>query len=146
MVCGGSGMSGVDGGEGGSGVAIGNGGSISSCTSSACSAAGGKQSAMSISPATRYAHYRLLLLSKHQTLCMKKCRPSCPRAPFQSFGPYNLTPAGAPLGEARTFFSSVATRGGRVAAFATFKKDTTLERQGRFTLSTLQGGARAGES
>ena len=32
-----------------------------------------------------------------------------------------------------------------MAAFATFKKDTTLERQGRFTLSTLQGGARAGE-
>ena len=63
-----------------------------------------------------------------------------------SFGSINLTPAGAPLGEARTFFSSVATRGGRVAAFATFKKDTTLERQGRFTLSTLQGGARAGES
>ena len=29
--------------------------------------------------------------------------------------------------------------------FATFKKDTTLERQGEFTLSTLQGGARAGE-
>ena len=62
-----------------------------------------------------------------------------------SFGSFNLTPAGAPLGEARTFFSSVATRGGRVAAFATFKKDTTLERQGEFTLSTLQGGARAGE-
>ena len=33
----------------------------------------------------------------------------------------------------------------KVAAFATFKKDTTLERQGRFTLSTLQAGARAGE-
>ena len=33
-----------------------------------------------------------------------------------------------------------------VAAFATFKKDTTLKRQGRFTLSTLQGSARAGES
>ena len=32
-----------------------------------------------------------------------------------------------------------------MAAFATFKKDTTLERQGEFTLSTLQGGARAGE-
>ena len=32
-----------------------------------------------------------------------------------------------------------------VAALATFKKDTILERQGRFTLSTLQGGARAGE-
>ena len=32
-----------------------------------------------------------------------------------------------------------------VAAFATFKKDTTLKRQGRFTLSTLQGSARAGE-
>ena len=30
--------------------------------------------------------------------------------------------------------------------FATFKIDTTLERQGEFTLSTLQGGARAGES
>ena len=27
----------------------------------------------------------------------------------------------------------------KVAAFATFKKDTTLERQGEFTLSTLQG-------
>ena len=26
----------------------------------------------------------------------------------------------------------------KVAAFATFKKDTTLERQGEFTLSTLQ--------
>ena len=34
----------------------------------------------------------------------------------------------------------------KVAAFATFKKDTTLERQGEFTLSTLQGSARAGES
>ena len=58
-----------------------------------------------------------------------------------SFGSLNLTPAGTPLGEAtRTFLSSVATtRGGRVAAFATFKKDTTLERQGEFTLSTLQG-------
>ena len=32
-----------------------------------------------------------------------------------------------------------------LATFVTFKKDTTLERQGRFTLSTLQGGARAGE-
>ena len=65
-----------------------------------------------------------------------------------SFGSLNLTPAGTPLGEAtRTFLSSVATtRGGRVAAFATFKKDTTLERQGEFTLSTLQGSARAGES
>ena len=26
----------------------------------------------------------------------------------------------------------------KVAAFATFKKDTTMERQGEFTLSTLQ--------
>ena len=34
----------------------------------------------------------------------------------------------------------------KLTAFATFKKDTTLEQQGRFMLSTLQGGARAGES
>ena len=32
-----------------------------------------------------------------------------------------------------------------VAAFATFKKDTTLKRQGTFTLSTLQGSACAGK-